>query len=489
MQERLAELDEMKADFIAHVSHELRTPLTAIQEGTALLLEEIPGPLTASQREILEVMRSHSERLFRSLSSVLDLSKMEAGMMEYVRVPSDLAALIDRSVETVRLIAQKKRIQLEATCAFPFPLLSLDEGRIQQVLENILSNAVKFTSEGGAIHVFASLKGDEDGQGSWVEVRVSDTGVGMPVEEAERIFDKFYQSSHHRGKSQQGTGLGLAIARHIVEAHGGRIWVESQVEEGSTFVFTLPVSSNGTDGERAGALTQQSREGVEEKVTSNIGQREPRGGTQIRPRSAIVLILLFVGVGWVGGMWMGRLSPQEGVLPILKGTSSDYQEDISEAALETSPVVETSAEEKLLHSSPQRETAGEGIEEEIFQAVNRTRVEKGLPPLQQNLQLHRVARHHSEDMATRGFFGHLNPDGHDVVDRLQAEDIEDFTAAGENIFSGKQVEDPAQVAVQEWLKSSSYRKNLLNPRYTEGGVGVAQEGKEKIYITQVYLER
>ena len=261
MAERLAALDEMKADFIAHVSHDLRTPLTAIQEGTALLLEEIPGSLTASQREVLEVVRGHSERLFLTIASVLDLSKMEAGMMEYVRVPSDLAFLIDRSIETVRLIAQKKQIQLEAACAASLPLLFLDEGRIQQVLDNLLSNAVKFTPEGGTIRIAAAPEDTENGHGRWVEVRVSDSGMGIPAEERERIFEKFYQSPYHRGEGQRGTGLGLAIARHIVEAHGGRIWVESREERGSIFIFILPVHSVDQDERReeVSSLTSQKR--------------------------------------------------------------------------------------------------------------------------------------------------------------------------------------------------------------------------------------
>jgi two-component system sensor histidine kinase GlrK len=247
MSERLAELEAMKADFIAHVSHELRTPLTAIQEGTALLLEEVPGPLSASQREILQVVRSHGERLYHSLSSMLDLSKMEAGMMEYVRVLSDLRLLIDRSVETVRLAAQKKDIQLQIESVSSLPLLSCDEQRMQQVLDNLLVNAVKFTSERGTVTVSAALKAEEDNPRGWVEVRVCDSGPGIPPEEVERIFDKFYQSSHHRAVTQRGTGLGLALVRHIVEAHGGRVWVESRLGEGSTFVFLLPVTPEGNN--------------------------------------------------------------------------------------------------------------------------------------------------------------------------------------------------------------------------------------------------
>jgi len=244
MATRLEDLDRMKADFIAHVSHELRTPLTGIQEGTALLLEQIPGPLTTTQQQILGVVRNHSTRLARHITSILDLSKMEADMLEYVRVPSNPARLLERGVEAVQLTAQKKRLHIEALCTSPLPDLCLDEGRMQQVLDNLLSNAVKFTPEGGTIRMVAGLQGEDQ---RWVEIRVCDTGQGIPAEDVARIFDKFYQSSSQRQERQQGTGLGLTIARHIVEAHGGQIWAESRVGEGATFVVRLPVNHSETN--------------------------------------------------------------------------------------------------------------------------------------------------------------------------------------------------------------------------------------------------
>jgi two-component system sensor histidine kinase GlrK len=244
MATRLEELDGMKADFIAHISHELRTPLTGIQEGTALLLEQIPGPLTTTQEQILGVVRNHSTRLARHITSILDFSKMEAGMLEYVRVQSNPAMLLERGVEAVQLIAQKKRLHIEVLCTSSLPDLCMDEGRMQQVLDNLLSNAVKFTPEDGSIRIMADLQGEEQ---HWVEIRVCNTGEGIPAEDVTRIFDKFYQSPYHRQKRQQGTGLGLAIARHIVEAHGGKIWAESRVEEGATFVVRLPVSPGDTN--------------------------------------------------------------------------------------------------------------------------------------------------------------------------------------------------------------------------------------------------
>jgi len=252
MSVELEELDRLKADFTAHISHELRTPLTAIREGTALLLEGIPGPLTDSQREILDVVRSHSERLFHSISSILDLSKMEAEMMEYEFTPSDPAALIHRSIDNVLLVARKREIDLQAFVADDLPLLFLDERRIQQVLDNLLSNALKFTPEGGKVGIAARLHRNSNGTASHVEVIVSDTGQGIPEDDLEKVFKRFYQSTANAGKKQPGTGLGLAIARHIVEAHNGYIWVESLVGEGSKLTFTLPITSKAGESPSAG---------------------------------------------------------------------------------------------------------------------------------------------------------------------------------------------------------------------------------------------
>lgn len=247
MSEELEHLDRLKADFTAHVSHELRTPLTAIREGTALLLEEVPGPLTQPQREILDVVRSHSDRLFHSITSILDLSKMESKMMDYEFAMCDLGALMEKSVASFDLIARKQGIALSMGLRDRLPMLLVDERRVQQVLDNLLSNALKFTPRGGAVRVDAWLGGMNREGAAFAEVAVSDTGAGIPRQELGRIFDHFYQSTSHKAQSKQGTGLGLAIARHIVEAHGGRIWAESETGRGATFHFTLPVRA-GIDG-------------------------------------------------------------------------------------------------------------------------------------------------------------------------------------------------------------------------------------------------
>lgn len=251
MIEELNELERLKADFTAHVSHELRTPLTAIREGTALLLEEIPGPLNPEQMEILEVMRNHSGRLHSTISSILDLSKMEAEMMEYEQTACDVYTLIHRSLENVRLIAEKRRVTLHTHLSESLPIVFVDERRIQQVMENLFSNALKFVPEGGEIRVTAGVTEPGNKNGSFVEIRVSDNGRGIPEQDIDKIFTKFFQSPKHRTQKLRGTGLGLAICRHIIHAHKGRIWAESRFGEGSTFVFTLPAGcSRKTSGDR-----------------------------------------------------------------------------------------------------------------------------------------------------------------------------------------------------------------------------------------------
>jgi len=241
MAEELEHLDRLKADFTAHVSHELRTPLTAIREGTALLLEGIPGPLTKNQSEILEVVRNHSQRLFQSISSILDLSKMEAEMMDYEFTMCDLRTLINKSIESVDLIARKRDIKLQTKIMGPISMFMADERRIQQVLDNLLSNALRFSPVGGEIRVEALAVQSDQREAHAVEIRVSDDGPGIPAVEVQNIFKHFYQSKNQKAKGQHGTGLGLAIARHIVEAHKGRIWAESEIGCGATFHVLLPI--------------------------------------------------------------------------------------------------------------------------------------------------------------------------------------------------------------------------------------------------------
>lgn len=244
MTEKLEELDRLKSDFTAHFSHELRTPLTAIREGTSLLLEELPGRLNESQKEILGVIHSHTEQLFQTISSILDLSKMEAQLMEYEFVPCDFGEIIARSLQKVNLIAKRKRVSLEVHMEEDLPLLHLDEKRMQQVVDNLLSNALKFTPEGGTIVLNVELSQAVQGNSPELNVCVRDSGEGIPLEEQRMIFERYYQGGNGKLGSQQGTGLGLALARFIVEAHRGKIWVESELGRGAAFIFSLPLESS-----------------------------------------------------------------------------------------------------------------------------------------------------------------------------------------------------------------------------------------------------
>jgi two-component system, NtrC family, sensor histidine kinase GlrK len=232
MCERLKELERMKADFFSSMSHELRTPLTSIKEGTGLLLDGVGGQTTDKQRKLLTILAEESNRLIAVVNSLLDLSKMEAGMMSYEFDMVTIDPLIRRAIAEITPLVEAKQIQLESNVNPSLPALRLDPERILQVLRNLLGNAVKFTPKGGRVSVVAaSVNGN-------LQVSVTDSGPGVPAESLTTIFEKFSQGSH-KGVHTNGTGLGLAIAKNIIKSHGGEIWAESQVGRGSTFVFVL----------------------------------------------------------------------------------------------------------------------------------------------------------------------------------------------------------------------------------------------------------
>ena len=231
---RLSELDKMKTDFFASMSHELRTPLTSIKEGTGLLLEGVGGATTEKQRKLLTILAEESNRLIGLVNSLLDFSKMEAGMMTYSFEKASLAPLIKKAVGEITPLVEAKGIQLETEVADVLPTVKLDRERILQALRNLIGNAIKFTPKAGRVKVSARPVNGK------VEVSVRDTGPGIAAENLKTIFDKFQQGNSAGAFSANGTGLGLAIAKHIIISHGGEIWVENQLDQGSTFIFVLP---------------------------------------------------------------------------------------------------------------------------------------------------------------------------------------------------------------------------------------------------------
>ncbi|MCF8062063.1 MAG: HAMP domain-containing protein [Deltaproteobacteria bacterium] len=235
MAERLKELDRLKSDFISQVSHELRTPLTAIREASGMLLADKDCIVTGKQKELLVITQEECERMIDAVNKILDISCMESGMMEYRFVRANPGPVIRKTVLKLAPIAQKKRIDLEILPIPDLPDVLMDEERIEQVLENLLGNALKYTPEGGGITVRAEAP---NRSGGGVRISIADTGPGIPKEDLATVFHRFKRIACERGAL--GTGLGLWIAKRIIADHGGMIWAESEPGEGSTFSFTLP---------------------------------------------------------------------------------------------------------------------------------------------------------------------------------------------------------------------------------------------------------
>lgn len=234
----LERANRLKSEFLASMSHELRTPLHTIIGFSELLSEELEGPLNEKQKRFVQHIHTDSLHLLELINDVLDISKIEADRLELRPEAFDLTALVAESLASVRSLADAKSHKLETALDVP-TALEADRLRIKQVLVNLLSNAIKFTPEGGRIRLEARM------QKSFVVVSVTDTGVGIPPEEHESIFDKFHQVGATTKGVREGTGLGLAITKRLVEQHGGSISVQSQPQQGSTFLFTLPLGTAG----------------------------------------------------------------------------------------------------------------------------------------------------------------------------------------------------------------------------------------------------
>jgi two-component system phosphate regulon sensor histidine kinase PhoR len=235
----LRRLERVRRDFVANVSHEFKTPLTAIQGFAETLLG---GALDDAQnaRRFLEIIRDHAQRLGRLTDDLLKLSQIEAGTLELELRAVGVAGLVEGCVETTRLKAAPKRMALEVACPADLPAVRADAIRLREVLQNLLDNAVQYTPAGGRVEVRAAAT--TAGGRAMVTFTVADTGIGIPSAEQSRIFERFYRVDTARSREVGGTGLGLAIAKHIVEAHGGRIWVESAVGAGSRFHFSIPAA-------------------------------------------------------------------------------------------------------------------------------------------------------------------------------------------------------------------------------------------------------
>ena len=254
MVKKLGELDQMKKDLLSHVSHELKAPLAAMQETNQLLLEGIPGPVTEDQRRLIGLNLQSARRLSALIAKLLDLSRMEAGVMDYDLRPHDLSPVLRGACGEMQALAGERGVALRLSLP-PHPLWIFgDADRLYQVVANLLENAIKFSPRGSEVRLAASLAEDlpphtpervrpslawDPSGKEAVLVSVSDSGPGIPADQRDKIFERFHQVPRGRGREGGGVGLGLAICREIVSAHGGAIWVANSDGQGSLFTVAL----------------------------------------------------------------------------------------------------------------------------------------------------------------------------------------------------------------------------------------------------------
>jgi signal transduction histidine kinase len=247
--EELTHLDQLKSDFMATMSHELRTPLTSIIGYSDMLLSGMTGELNEKQSAFVDSILKGGEALLNLINDVLDLTKIEAGRLELNHEAVDLRAALLGVLPVVKPRAQDKRIRISTFLPTDLPLVWADPGKLNQILLNLITNGIKYTHENGSVSVEARTL---DGL---VEIRVNDTGIGIAQEDQDKVFQRFTQIDSSATRSQGGTGLGLAIVRELVELHGGAIRVQSKLGKGSSFIFTMPISTKPADPLAAGKIS------------------------------------------------------------------------------------------------------------------------------------------------------------------------------------------------------------------------------------------
>ncbi len=247
--EELTHLDQLKSDFMATMSHELRTPLTSVIGYSDMLLSGVTGELNERQNNFVSSILTNGESLLNLINDVLDLTKIEAGRLELNLEAVDLRSALLGVLPVVKPRAADKRIKVSTYLPTDVPTIIADPAKFNQVLLNLLTNAIKYTHENGNVSVEAR------GQEGFVEIWVTDTGIGIGQEDIDRIFQRFTQVDSSASRSQGGTGLGLAITKELVELHGGQIRVQSKLGKGSSFIFTVPISHEPADHLAAGKIS------------------------------------------------------------------------------------------------------------------------------------------------------------------------------------------------------------------------------------------
>jgi hypothetical protein len=244
--EELEPLSEAKSNFVSMVSHELRTPLTAISEGINLIADGSLGPTNDQQARFLKLAQRNCNRLGELINDLLDLSNIETGRMDFRPARLDLSHVVNEVADTFRVLAREKGLALELALPDAPIHVHADDRMVRRILTNLVNNALKFTDR-GTITIAAAANGED------ARISVQDTGIGIPLAEQARMFEKFRQIQHRGRGRPAGTGLGLALTRHMVEISRGRIWFESQEGTGTAFHFTLPLHTGNEEGKPGNA--------------------------------------------------------------------------------------------------------------------------------------------------------------------------------------------------------------------------------------------
>lgn len=234
---QLKKLDKIKSNFLNITTHELRTPISAIKGYIQMILKQKLGEINEEQKKSLEIALRNANRLDHLIQDILDISRLDSGRMRFIPEQTNIKTMIKEIVETMQALADKKHIKINTMLEENLPDLTIDGERIQQVIINLLNNAIKFSQDSSNVNINVR-KEQED-----ILFKVQDFGRGIPEDQKENIFEAFYQVKSNDDKKLGGVGLGLAISRGIILAHGGRIWVESTLDKGSKFSFTLPLKS------------------------------------------------------------------------------------------------------------------------------------------------------------------------------------------------------------------------------------------------------
>jgi len=234
---REKEISQMKNDFVSRVSHELKTPLASITAYSEMLCDG-EGDDEETRSQFYSVIQGQAKRLNRLIEDILNISRIESGLIKVEKTPVSLTILIEEQLQMIRSYAEEKNIEIVAQRAIVFDQVNVDKDMLSQVIVNLLSNAVKYTPSGGRI----SVETEVDEAAGTVQLSVTDTGIGIPEDEVEHVFEKFYRVKANKGQAK-GTGLGLNLVKQIVEkVHDGRVFVRSEPGKGSTFGFELPLA-------------------------------------------------------------------------------------------------------------------------------------------------------------------------------------------------------------------------------------------------------